>query len=281
MTSENIFPQSNVKISWIDPWVDKVVSEKAKVVISYIWWNIWEKLVTRERIKDILEVLSPFRWTRGIIWDYLIEYDISQNDNLIDFVNNTRYRWFNLLLLLYLYWDNLVRDYMILDWVNPSREDIFLWELLWAVKQESDLEINVLLKLEWYIEQIYKNNVPNFKVVLPDSWKTFMEFLLSTYSYYLQFWAWIKWWKLITNIIYDFISHLLYNDKVEVDKEKILILLDNLSIWLNDLNFNKWMYMIKKIVLDYIDEIEKKPLNTKVSEALFAYNSQTQMLLNQ
>ncbi len=252
-----------------------VIDSKLNDVVSQMPREAIINISANKKIKEIIEKLSPFKDTIWFIWDYLIEFDIKKTDDLLSSAKNIRYKWFNLLLILYLYWDNLVKDYIILEWVNLTREDIFLWEILSSISHEWDKEINNLLKFEDYIDQIYKTWEANFDVMWKINNKTFLEFLLSTYSYYLQFSASIKWWNLVHNMIYDFLWHLLNNNKLHFDKNTALKLIDKLSNWLPDITFSRWMYMLKKLFEDY--DVKEEVINNSVSNSLLHYREQLKM----
>ncbi len=270
------FIKSNGISSWpINKSIKPIIDSKVRKIASQMPKEAVASFIANKKIKEILDKLSPFKDTIGIIWDYLIEFDLRKTDDLLSSAKNIRYKWFNLLLILYLYWDNLVKDYIILEWVNPSREDIFLGELLSWITHEWDKEINTLLKLEDYINEIYKTWEANFDVMWKINNKTFLEFLLSTYSYYLQFSASIKWWNLVHNMIYDFLWHLLNNNKLHFDKNIALKLIDKLSNWLPDITFSRWMYMLKKLFEDY--DVKEEVINNSVSNALLHYREQLKM----
>jgi len=274
----NVLPslKSSDIINWkINKSIEPLLDSKLNDIVWKTPKKAVENIIANKKIEEIIGKLSVFKDTIWIIWDYLIEFDIRKTDDLITSAKNIRYKWFNLLLVLYLYWDNLVKDYIILEWVNPSREDIFLWELLSWITHEWDKEINTLLKLQDYIEEIYKTWEANFDVIWKITGKTFIEFLLSTYSYYLQFRDSIKWWNLVYNIIYDFLGHLLNNNKLHFDKNAIINYIDNLSKWLPIVSFYKWMYIIKRLFEDYeeVDEV----LSVKVLNALSHYKEQLKM----
>lgn len=255
--------------------VQPIIDSKINNIVWQMPREAVVSLVANKKIKEIIEKLSPFKDSLWIIWDYLIEFDIRKSGDLLTSAKNIRFKWFNLLLILYLYWDNLVKDYIILEWVEPTREDIFIWELLSWISHEWDKEINNLLKLEDYIEQIYKTWEVNFDVTWKIVDKTFIEFLLATYSYYLQFWNSIKWWNLVHHIIYDFLWNLLNNNKLHFDKNTILKYIDELSKWLQSVGFYKWMYMLKRLFEDY-NEWEEI-ISPKVLNALSHYNEQLKM----
>lgn len=260
-------------------------SDEIKSILAWKLADISNEVIdcsiSELKIKNIVDRLSAFSDSNSIIWDFLIEIDIRKNSNLLDVINNLRVNGFNFLLILYLFSESDVRDFMVIEWVKLSREDIFLWEMLSAMKIEWDMEIKNFLECKKYIEIIYKWEKPDFNAISEINWKSFLEFLLSTYSYYTQFKDWINWWKLLSNIIYDFISHLLNNNKLRFDGEKTINFIDELSNWLKDLEFSKWMYVIKKIIIDYINESENRALNTNVARALNAYNSQALLVFNQ
>lgn len=272
------FIKSNGISSWpINKSIKPIIDSKVREIASQMPKEAVASFIANKKIKEILDKLSPFKDTIGIIWDYLIEFDLRKTDDLLSSAKNIRYKWFNLLLILYLYWDNLVKDYIILEWVNPSREDIFLGELLSWITHEWDKEINTLLKLEDYINEIYKTWEANFDVISKMANKTFIEFLLSTYSYYLQFSDSIKWWNLVHHVIYDFLWNLLNNDKLHFDKKTILEYIDNLSRWLPSVSFYKWMYMIKRLFEDYKEKDEV--ISSKVLNALSHYRDQLKMTI--
>lgn len=272
------FIKSNNIGNWsINKSIKPIVDSKIREIAWQMPKEAVVSLVANKKIKEIIDKLSPFKDSIWIIWDYLIEFDIRKSSDLLTSAKNIRYKWFNLLLILYLYWDNLVKDYVVLEWVDPTREDIFLWELLSGITHEWDKEINTLLKLEDYIQEIYKNGEVNFDVIWKMTNKTFIEFLLSTYSYYLQFSDSIKWWNLVHHVIYDFLWNLLNNDKLHFDKNTILEYIDNLSKWLPSVSFYKWMYMIKRLFEDYKEKDEV--ISSKVLNALSHYRDQLNMTI--
>jgi len=272
------FIKSNNISSWpINPSIKPIVDWKVREIASQLPKEAVVSLVANKKIKEIIDKLSPFKDTVWIIWEYLIEFDIRKSSDLLTSAKNIRYKWFNLLLILYLYWDNLVKDYVVLEWVDPTREDIFLWELLSWIAHEWDKEIDKLLKLEDYINEIYKTWEANFDVIWKITNKTYIEFLLSIYSYYLQFSDSIKWWNLVHHVIYDFLWHLINNNKLHFDKNTILKFIDELSKWLPSVSFYKWMYMIKRLFDDYNEKDEV--VSSKVLNALSHYRDQLKMTI--
>ncbi|MDD3145351.1 MAG: hypothetical protein PHV23_04540 [Candidatus Gracilibacteria bacterium] len=255
--------------------VEPIIDSKISNIVGQMPREAVVSLVANKKIKEIIEKLSAFNDSAGIIGDYLIEFDIRKNSDLLTSARNIRFKGFNLLLILYLYGDDLVKDYIILEGVEPTREDIFLGELLSGITHEGDKEINNLLKLEDYIEQIYKTGEVNFDVNGKIIDKTFIEFLLATYSYYLQFGNSIKGGNLVHHIIYDFLGNLLNNNKLHFDKNIILKYIDELSKGLPSVSFYKGMYMLKRLFEDYNEGEEI--ISPKVLNALAHYNEQLKM----
>lgn len=122
------FIKSRDIIDWpANKSVQPIIDSKLNNIVWQMPREAVVSLIANKKIKEIIEKLSPFRDSSWIIWDYLIEFDIRKSGDLLTSAKNIRFKWFNLLLILYLYWDNLVKDYIILEWVEPTREDIFIW----------------------------------------------------------------------------------------------------------------------------------------------------------
>lgn len=269
----NLSLKSKDLLPWgVAPLFEPIIDWKIKEISADLPKEQLERIYANTKIKMILDSLTPFKDSFSIVWDYLLWIKHFYNGSYLDTINNYRFSWFNLILVLYLFWDDKVWELLTLDWLKVTREDIFLWELLWALKLDADNQVDILFKLQDFIAQIYKNNTPDFNVT-DRNWKTFLEFLLSNYSYYLQFWETINNWKLVSNILYDFIWHLLENNKLSFDIEQILSYIDELSNWLNDYNFDRWMLALKTLFEKHKSENDDKPLNSTVLNAINNYKT--------
>jgi hypothetical protein len=280
----NLSLKSKDLLTWgIAPLFEPIVDEKIKEISANLPKEQLDRIYANTKIKKILDSLEPFKDSFSIVWDYLLWIKHFYNGSYLDTINNYRFSWFNFILVLYLFWDDKVWELLTLDWLKVTREDIFLWELLWALKIDADNQVDVLFKLQDFINQIYKGWTSDFNVT-DKNWKTFLEFLLSNYSYYLQFWESISNWNLVSNIIYDFLWNLIDNNKLNFDKTNILKYIDELSIWLTSVNFHKWMYMLKRLFEDYEvkdEKIENKlVISSKVSYALSKYGEQLRMAIS-
>lgn len=269
----NLSLKSKDLLPWgVAPLFEPIIDWKIKEISADLPKEQLERIYANTKIKMILDSLTPFKDSFSIVWDYLLWIKHFYNGSYLDTINNYRFSWFNLILVLYLFWDDKVWELLTLDWLKVTREDIFLWELLWALKLDADNQVDILFKLQDFIAQIYKNNTPDFNVT-DRNWKTFLEFLLSNYSYYLQFWETINNWKLVSNILYDFIWHLLENNKLRFDIEQILSYIDELSNWLNDYNFDRWMLALRTLFEKHKTENDDKPLNSTVLNAINNYKT--------
>jgi len=210
-----------------------------------------EYSISEAKIRKIIDELSVFSDTNSIIWKFLIEVDIRKKSNLLDVINNLRVNGFNFLLILYLFSESDVKEFSQIWWVKISREDQFLWDILNALKFDYNNEKKIIEELKKYISFIYKTDKPDFNVINNENWKSFLEFLISTYSYYLYMWDENQGWETVCSIILEFLNYFLDNNKINFTKENILIYVEKESEWSSGNAFIKWMNKIKKIFEDY------------------------------
>lgn len=249
MTKNNLSSLSDTdEIKTIISW--KILTAPSEVIN----WTLSEI-----KIRNIIDRLRVFSDSNSLVWDFLIEIDIRKNSSLLDIVNNLRVSWLNFLHILYLFSENDVNEFITIEWIKLSREDIFLWQLLsWIAidldKQKGkqlDKITEIYFYLFNYIDEIYKTWEANFNVISKITNKTFLEFLISIYSYYLYMWDENQWWKTVCSIILDFLNHLLDKNKINFIKDDMLAYIEKELEWLSDNAFIEWMNRIRNIFKDY------------------------------
>ncbi|MDD3793975.1 MAG: hypothetical protein PHI37_04125 [Candidatus Gracilibacteria bacterium] len=226
--------------------------------------------ISESKIGKIIDRLSVFSDSNSIIGEFLIELDIRNDFNLIDLINNIRVKGFNFLLILYLFSEDDIDDFMSIPGIKISEEEKYLGETLSAINIEGDKEIKIFMKFKKFISLIYKGKEPNFNVKNEEG-ETFLEFLLSTYSYYLFFKVTINGGKLVSDKIFNFLSFLLKEHKLFFDKKLILTFIDTLFNKTDDIDFKEGMDDLKKLFNNYDFKLSVDELNPEVFKALEHY----------